>query len=145
MEIKHKLIPTALLKPTKRMKKMLTTFSVFLLTSFPLLASAETIYLINPLGETDPRLLAGRLVSATLSIIGTLTLLMFVYAGVLWITAQGEPKKVQRGKDIMVWATLGLAVIAGAYVAVQALVNAFTTGSVSEVSLVNVFSMLGMG
>lgn len=91
--------------------------------------AADTVYLINPLGETDPRILAGRLISGLLSIIGTIALLMFVYAGVFWITAQGDAKKVQRGKDIMVWATLGLGVIAGAYVAVNAIINAFTTGS----------------
>lgn len=112
------------------MKKYFAALTVFLLGSLPLFVHAETVYLINPLGITDPRELTGRIISGILSIIGSLTLLMFVYAGVLWITAQGDAKKVQRGKDIMVWATLGLGVIAGAYVAVQALVNAFTTGSV---------------
>ncbi len=97
--------------------------------AIPWLAHAETVYLINPLGQTDPRLLAGRLISGLLSVIGTITLLMIVYAGVLWITAQGEQKKVDRGKHIMVWATLGLGVIAGAYVLVNAIIMAFTTGS----------------
>lgn len=111
------------------MKKYIAMIVGGVLGSAPLFAHASTVYLINPLGETDPRMLAGRLISGLLSVIGTITLLMFVYAGVLWITAQGEPKKVQRGKDIMVWATLGLGVIAGAYVLVNALVKAFTTGS----------------
>lgn len=113
------------------MKKILITVSIFALSTIPLLTRAETTYLINPLGATDPRELIGRLIAGILSVIGSLTVLMFVYAGVLWITAQGEPKKVQRGKDIMIWATLGLGVIAGAYVFVQAIVNAFTTGSVT--------------
>lgn len=112
------------------MKKYLATLAACFLGSLPALAYAETIHLINPLGVTDPRVLTGRIIAGVLSMIGSLTLLMFVYAGVLWITAQGDPKKVQRGKEIMIWATLGLGVIAGAYVAVQALVNAFTKGSV---------------
>jgi len=112
------------------MKKYFAAFTVLLLGSLPFFAHADTVYLINPLGVTDPRVLTGRVISGVISIIGSLTLLMFVYAGVLWITAQGDSKKVQRGKDIMVWATLGLGVIAGAYVAVQAIVNAFTKGSV---------------
>ena len=112
------------------MKKYLIHCTVFLLGSLPFLAHAETVHLINPLGITDPRALTGRLIAGVLSIIGSITLLMFVYAGVLWITAQGDAKKVQRGKDIMVWATLGLGIIAGAYVAVQAIVNALTGGSV---------------
>jgi fumarate reductase subunit D len=113
------------------MKKILSTISIFALSAIPLLTRAETVYLINPLGATDPRELIGRLIAGVLSVIGSLTVLMFVYAGVLWITAQGDHKKVQRGKDIMIWATLGLGVIAGAYVFVQAIVNAFTTGSVT--------------
>lgn len=112
------------------MKKFFATTIALFLGMMPSIASAETVYLINPLGETDPRVLAGRLISGIISVIGTITLLMFVYAGVLWITAQGEPKKVQRGKDIMVWCVLGLAVIAGAYVLVNALIKAFTTGGV---------------
>ncbi|MEK9157174.1 MAG: hypothetical protein AAB448_03550 [Patescibacteria group bacterium] len=112
------------------MKKYFATLTVLFLGSLPLFVHADTVYLINPLGVTDPRVLTGRIISGVLSIIGSLTLLMFVYAGVLWITAQGDAKKVQRGKDIMVWATLGLGVIAGAYVGVQALVNAFSRGSV---------------
>ena len=111
------------------MKKYFAALIVGVLGAAPFFAHADTVYLINPLGETDPRILAGRLISGLLSVIGTLTLLMFVYAGILWITAQGEPKKVQRGKDIMVWAVLGLGVIAGSYVLVNAIIKGFTTGS----------------
>jgi fumarate reductase subunit D len=111
------------------MKKIYASALVLGMGIVPFFVHADTVYLINPLGETDPRILAGRLISGLLSIIGTVTLLMFVYAGVLWITAQGEPKKVQRGKDIMIWAILGMAVIAGAYVFVNAIINALSTGS----------------
>ena len=113
------------------MKKMIIPIAAGVLAYAPsvALAAADTVHLINPLGETDPRMLAGRLISGLLSVIGTITLLMFVYAGVLWITAQGDSKKVQRGKDIMTWAILGIAVIAGAYVLVNAIIQAFTTGS----------------
>jgi Type IV secretion system pilin len=119
------------------MKKSFLSFSSLPLLSavcclsflLPFSAHAATVYLINPLGITDPRLLIGRIIAGILSIVGSFSVLMFVYAGVLWITAQGEPKKVQRGKDIMLWATLGLAVIAGAYVLVNAIINILATGS----------------
>lgn len=105
--------------------------TALIFAAVPLFALAQTVYLVNPLGITDPRAIIGRLISGILSIIGSVAVLMFVYAGVLWITAQGEPKRIQRGKDIMLWATLGLGIIAGAYVFVNAIINAFTTGSVS--------------
>jgi fumarate reductase subunit D len=110
------------------MKKFFAIATTIFLGAAPFMASAETVYLINPLGETDPRVLAGRLISGIISVIGTITLLMFVYAGVLWITAQGETKKVERGKHIMLWCVLGLTMIAGAYVLVNVLIKVFTTG-----------------
>lgn len=111
------------------MKKHLFGLFCGLLIVVPHLVSAQTVHLINPLGETDPRILAGRIISGLLSVIGMITLLMFVYAGVLWITAAGEQKKVDRGKHIMIWSILGIAIIAGAYVLVNAIIQAFTTGS----------------
>ena len=107
-------------------------FCAALLLPLPFAAHAdtETVYLINPLGITDPRLIIGRIIKGVLSVIGSVTLLMFVYGGVLWITAMGEQKKVDRGKHILVWGTLGIGVVAGSYVFVNALINAFTQGSV---------------
>ncbi len=92
-------------------------------------SSGKTPTLINPLGETDPRVLIGRVISALLSIIGSLVLLMFIYGGMLWITSMGEPKKVQKGKDILVWTVAGLGIVAAAYVLTTALINSLTTGS----------------
>jgi hypothetical protein len=92
-------------------------------------SSGKTPTLFNPLGETDPRKIIGRVIAALLSIIGSLVLLMFVYGGMLWITSMGEPKKVQKGKDILVWTVAGLGIIAAAYVITTALINSLTTGS----------------
>ncbi len=88
-----------------------------------------SVQLINPLGETDPRIIIGNLIKAILSIVGSVTLLMFVYGGVLWITSMGEEKKVQKGKQILVWGVAGLAVIAGSYVLVNAIITGLTTGT----------------
>ena len=51
--------------------------------------------------------------------VGSLALLMFVYGGLTWMTASGAQDKVQKGKDIIMWATIGLVVIFASY----ALVN----------------------
>lgn len=116
------------------MKKVFAIAFVALFSSLPLIgfaATSEPVVLSNPLGETDPRVIIGNLIQGILSIIGSITLLMFVYGGVLWITSMGEEKKVQKGKQILVWAVLGLAVIAGAYVLVNAVISGLTTGSVT--------------
>ena len=79
-------------------------------------ASVTDVTLVNPIGVTDPRLIIGNLIKAVLSIVGSLALLMFVYGGVLWITSFGEAKRIEKGKTIIIWTVLGLAIIASAYV-----------------------------
>jgi hypothetical protein len=94
---------------------------------------ALAVDLINPLGEgvTDPRLIIGNIIQAVLSLVGSLALLMFVYGGVLWITSFGEEKRISKGKTIIVWAVLGLALIASAYVIVNAVINGLTQGNIN--------------
>src|SRR3989338_10574490 len=50
-----------------------------------------------------------------------------VYAGVLWMTAQGDPKKVDKAKDILVSATIGLVIIVASYVLTNAVLNSVTS------------------
>lgn len=54
-----------------------------------------------------------------------------VYAGVLWMTAQGEPKKVGQAKDILVAAVIGTVIVVSSYILTNALFNALTTGDVN--------------
>lgn len=93
--------------------------------------STSTVGLINPLGTTDPRKIIGNLIQAILSIIGSIALLMFIYGGVIWITSMGNDKLVQKGKQILVWTVVGLAVIAGAYTLTNAVISGLTTGQVT--------------
>ncbi len=115
------------------MSKFFKSFPLLLLTlalgSLPKLALA--VELVNPVGVTDPRVLIGRIIQALLSIVGSLALLSFVYGGFLWITSMGEAKRVDRGRDILIWAVLGLVVIAAAYVLVNAVISGLVNGSVA--------------
>lgn len=98
-------------------------------TMLPNAASAVT--LINPLGETDVRVLFGRVISAALSIVGSIALLMVVYGGVLWLTSRGDAKMIQKGKDTLTWAVMGIAIIFAAYAIVNALITGITTGKIT--------------
>ena len=110
------------------LRKTIVTLSTLGLVLAPQLTFA-TVILINPIGVTDPRAIIGNLIKAVLSIVGSLALLMFVYGGVLWITSFGESKRIEKGKTIITWAVLGLAIIAAAYVLVNAVILGLTTGS----------------
>jgi len=40
---------------------------------------------------------------------------MFVYGGLLWMTSGGSNEQVKKGRDILIWATVGLVIIFSAY------------------------------
>lgn len=85
--------------------------------------------LCNPLGpqfnspSSIPTLL-GNILRWFFGIIGTVTLVMFIYGGFLWMTAFGEENKIKKGWDTMIWAGLGIAVIFGSYVTVDFILKA---------------------
>lgn len=57
----------------------------------------------------------GNIVSAILGILGSITLLMFVLGGVMWLTSVGNDTRLKKARDTLVWATLGLFVIFSSY------------------------------
>jgi len=71
----------------------------------------------NPLGEDmdSPQKLIGRIINSVLGIVGSLALLMFVFGGLTWMTSSGNPEKIQKGKNIIVWAAIGLVIVFFAY------------------------------
>lgn len=70
----------------------------------------------NPLGgSTDIRSIIGRVINAALGISGSVALLMFIWGGLQWLTSGGSPERIQKGKNTIVWAVLGLVLIFGSY------------------------------
>ncbi|PIX62106.1 hypothetical protein CO057_02280 [Candidatus Uhrbacteria bacterium CG_4_9_14_0_2_um_filter_41_50] len=112
------------------MKKLVVSLIGLVAASTPLIVAAQ-VTLTNPLGETDPRIIIARVIQGALSVSGSIALLMFIYGGVLWLTSAGKSEQVTKGKNILIWAVLGIVVIAGAYVAVAAIFNAVLAGNVN--------------
>ena len=77
----------------------------------------------NPIGVTDPNQIIGLVIKGFLGIAGSVALAMFVYGGLVWMTAMGTPDKVTKGKDIILWATIGLVVIFSAFALVNFVLN----------------------
>lgn len=48
----------------------------------------------------------------------TAAIIMFIYAGILFLTAQGEPDKLSKARHAVIWAAVGIAVGILGYVAV---------------------------
>lgn len=98
------------------------------LTLLPSFASAAEV-LQNPLGKgATLQVIIGRIISAVLGIVGSIALLMFIYGGFMWLTASGNDQRVQKGKDVLTWATIGLAVIFLSYTLVSFVIKGLTKG-----------------
>jgi len=109
-----------------------TYFKIFTILSFlalPIVVFAAE--LINPLGSKDMNIydLIGRIVKALLGVAGSASLLMFVYGGFQYLVSGGDATKVKKGKDTLVNAALGLAIIFGAFMVVNQLITYLTTAT----------------
>jgi len=89
--------------------------------------SGGSVSLTNPLGNvSSPQILIGRVINGILSVVGSLALLMFVYGGLLWMTSGGNDEKVKQGREILIWATAGLALVFFSYVLVRFVIQGLT-------------------
>ncbi len=83
------------------------------------------VKLDNPLGNgvTDVPTLIGRIIRAVLGVVGSLALVMFIYGGFTWMLAAGSSEKVKKGRDIIVWAAIGLVIIFTSYALVSFIIE----------------------
>ena len=85
-----------------------------------------SIALTNPLGAgASFYTIIKNVIMAFLGMVGGLALLVFVYAGILWMTA-GSSDRVQKAKDAMKYAVIGLALFAFSYVITSFVINGLT-------------------
>lgn len=96
--------------------------------------STQTVSLDNPLGSkttkggtTDIPTLIGYLINAVLGVVGSLALAMFIYGGFTWMTSSGNAEQVTKGKNIIIWAVLGLVIIFSAYALVNFVIGGFAS------------------
>jgi len=98
----------------------------------PKTTTSNVIPLTDPLGgnkenpTTIPSLL-GKIIKNILGIIGSLALVMFIYGGAVWMLSAGNQEQVTKGKNILIWATLGIVVIFSAYALVKFVLGAMTS------------------
>ena len=68
------------------------------------------------LGEpVDPRLIVAQIIKLLLTFVGTILLVLVIWAGYKWMTAQGNENQIAESKQTIMNATIGLIVILSAY------------------------------
>lgn len=76
------------------------------------------------LGTNDLAGIIGIGIQAFLSILGVIFLILIIYAGYTWMMARGEEEKVERAKDTLTRAIIGLIITIGAYAISYWIINA---------------------
>ena len=108
-----------------------TILLVLLLIAIPMVSSAAstapTPILQNPLSCPDLLCLFLQVIRIFLSALAVFATFMFMYGGFHLISSGGNPEKVQKGKDTLAWAALGLVTILGSWVVIQFILQT-TTG-----------------
>lgn len=89
-------------------------------------SGVSTLTLKNPLGVSDPLQFLGRVIKGLLGIIGGVALALFIYGGFLWMTSGGSSEKIQKGRDTLLWTSIGLAVIFASYAMVDFIIGGLT-------------------
>ena len=103
----------------------------------PPVQTTPSVNLVNPLGGTSEHpegtinsvpALIGNIINAALGVVGSLALIMFIYGGFTWMLAAGNEQAVEKGRNILMWAAIGLVVIFASYSLVNFVINAITKG-----------------
>lgn len=63
--------------------------------------------------------LLGRGVSALMAFIGAIALALYLYAGLLWMTAAGNAERIEQAKKVFIWTSFGLTVMFSSYLIVN--------------------------
>ena len=69
----------------------------------------------DPLGGITVPGLTGRVIKGILGIVGSLSLLILILGGFMWMTSGGNEEKIKKGQKMIVWSILGLVVIFSSY------------------------------
>ncbi len=80
--------------------------------------------LTNPLGTVNsiPGFI-GIIIRGLLGIVGSLSLVMFIYGGFLWMTSGGNEDSVKKGKQTILWAVMGITLIFTSYAILSFVLN----------------------
>jgi hypothetical protein len=101
--------------------------------SLPLLSRAADESLKPPFGgaesQTEPIVIIAVILQVLLGLVGAGALLMFVWGGFHMIFSGGNSERLEKGKQTLVWAVIGMAVILSSYAVLGFVFDIFKTAS----------------
>ncbi len=70
----------------------------------------------------------GILIGSILSFIGVIFMLLIIYGGIMWMTSRGNDQQVEKSRDLIVQAVIGLVIVLASY-AITAFIGEQLTGA----------------
>ena len=97
----------------------------------PFAVQAQQRYLAAPFGATpnEPTYIVAAVIQALLGVVGSVTLLIFIWGGFKLIFSGGNEEKIKKGRSTLMWAVIGLAIILSSYSILQYTFNLLTAAS----------------
>jgi len=113
----------------KKTSKLIFIFTAFFLLLNVSLVSADNLSnafnkpledVAGPNGagyrsDADPAVLIGKIVQAALSFLGIIFFILMIYGGYLWMLARGNEQQVDKAKNLITAAIIGLIIVLSAY------------------------------
>ncbi|MDD5527931.1 MAG: pilin [Patescibacteria group bacterium] len=65
--------------------------------------------------NSTPQSIVGTVISAILSLLGVVFFLLIFYGGIRWMMAQGNEAEIEKAKEILIAAVIGLVIVLAAY------------------------------
>jgi len=87
----------------------------FIVSGWLIALPVYAVKIDNPLKTDNPQALIGFIIKTALGLSGSIALIYFIIGGFTWMTAQGKAEQVKKGRDTLLWATIGLVIIFSAY------------------------------
>ena len=122
----------------KHLLSGLVTFAMVLMLAVPAIVGATTDdWSLDNFGDTAglgseslPNII-GSIINVILSTLGVIAVLIILWGGFIWMTAAGEPDKVDKAKKLIISGIVGLAIIFAAYAIATFVIGALgsATGS----------------
>lgn len=120
-------------------KRLLVFLAFFIVSSFLIISSVlaqgldtEAIAKESGLPTVSLAFFIGRLLQIFFGLLGVVALALLIYGGFVWMTATGDPNKVDKAKKIIQNAIIGLVIIFSAFAITTFLMNIFSGGYGNE-------------
>ena len=79
--------------------------------------------------ESDLTYIIGGIIKAVISVIGIIFVILIIYAGFVYMTANGEDTKITKAKDLMIQGVIGMVIIVSAYAIAGFVLGLLTTAT----------------